>query len=256
MTNPFASRGKVTKLSGGSSRASAEWSDNGRTPTGRLCQNRRARVIDANAPVAATERQNTSLWSSVVTFFLEVFALYAASHSALPPTLPKSGSEFRPVEPCVPKRNVPGRERDKLIYLTTSSAVPEALVTEDQFGPERTLLAEDSFEASLIAFQTKRGAQMTESETSGRNRGVGGIFVLLTRMIRLSAAKWAPLPLRLTVGCGFAEHGFAKLLRGPENFTGLLHALGTPEPYFFAWLTILTEIVGGFCVLLGALDLS
>jgi putative oxidoreductase len=31
----------------------------------------------------------------------------------------------------------------------------------------------------------------------------------------------------------------------------LSHALGTPEPYFFAWLTILTEIVGGF--LLGAL---
>jgi putative oxidoreductase len=75
---------------------------------------------------------------------------------------------------------------------------------------------------------------MTDSETSGRNRRVGGIFVLFARMIRLSDAKWAPLPLRLIVGYGFAEHGFAKLLRGPENFTGLLHALGTPEPYFFA----------------------
>jgi putative oxidoreductase len=94
---------------------------------------------------------------------------------------------------------------------------------------------------------------MTKSETFDRSRGIGGIFVSLTRVIRLSAAKWAPLPLRLIVGYGFAEHGFAKLLRGPENFTGLLHALGTPEPYFFAWLTILTEIVGGLCVLLGAL---
>ena len=63
---------------------------------------------------------------------------------------------------------------------------------------------------------------MTDSETSGRNRRVGGIFVLFARMIRLSDAKWAPLPLRLIVGYGFAERGFAKLLRGPENFTGLL----------------------------------
>jgi len=48
---------------------------------------------------------------------------------------------------------------------------------------------------------------MTKSETFDRSRGVGGIFVLLTRVIRLSAAKWAPLPLRLIVGYGFAEHG-------------------------------------------------
>jgi putative oxidoreductase len=91
--------------------------------------------------------------------------------------------------------------------------------------------------------------------TEKRRHGIGGILALFHPLIHLSAARWAPLPLRLIVGYGFAEHGFAKLLRGPENFTGLLHALGTPEPYFFAWLTIVTEIVGGFCVPLGALVL-
>lgn len=65
--------------------------------------------------------------------------------------------------------------------------------------------------------------------------------------------RWAPIPLRLIVGYGFAEHGFAKLLRGADNFTGLLHALGLPMPAMFAWITIVIEIVGGILMLLGAL---
>jgi putative oxidoreductase len=109
-----------------------------------------------------------------------------------------------------------------------------------------------------IPLQIKSSASMTKSkayggDTENRSHGIGGILALFQPLIHLSAARWAPLPLRLMVGYGFMEHGFAKLLRGPENFAGLLQALGTPEPHFFAWLTIATEIVGGFCVLLGAL---
>jgi putative oxidoreductase len=109
-----------------------------------------------------------------------------------------------------------------------------------------------------IPLQIKSSASMTKSKaygggTENRSHGIGGILALFQPLIHLSAARWAPLPLRLMVGYGFMEHGFAKLLRGPENFAGLLQALGTPEPHFFAWLTIATEIVGGFCVLLGAL---
>jgi putative oxidoreductase len=66
-------------------------------------------------------------------------------------------------------------------------------------------------------------------------------------------ARWAPIPLRLITGYGFAEHGFAKLLRGAGDFAGLLHALGLPMPALFAWLTIMTEITGGLLMLLGAL---
>ena len=32
---------------------------------------------------------------------------------------------------------------------------------------------------------------------------------------RTSVARWAPIPLRLIVGYGFMQHGFAKLFKGP-----------------------------------------
>jgi len=48
------------------------------------------------------------------------------------------------------------------------------------------------------------------------------------------------------------EHGFAKLSKGPEAFAGILHAIGVPAPHIMAWLTILTELIGGLAVLLGA----
>jgi putative oxidoreductase len=68
----------------------------------------------------------------------------------------------------------------------------------------------------------------------------------------LPSPKWAPVLLRLVVGVGFMQHGYAKLHRGPEDFASILHALGVPAPHLMAWLTILTELLGGFAVLLGA----
>lgn len=61
------------------------------------------------------------------------------------------------------------------------------------------------------------------------------------------------IPLRLIAGYGFLEHGFAKLLRGPDHFTAIVHAIGMPMPSMFAWLTILVEIFGGLAVLFGFL---
>jgi putative oxidoreductase len=66
-------------------------------------------------------------------------------------------------------------------------------------------------------------------------------------------AGWYAIPLRLIVGYGFMEHGYAKLARGPDHFTGILHALGVPAPGLMAWATILVELFGGLAVLLGAL---
>ena len=65
-------------------------------------------------------------------------------------------------------------------------------------------------------------------------------------------ARWAPIPLRLIVGYGFMEHGFAKLARGPDAFANILHAIGVPGSHVMAWSTILTEVLGGLAVLLGA----
>jgi putative oxidoreductase len=91
--------------------------------------------------------------------------------------------------------------------------------------------------------------QSLEREGSSRS-------VLLSRSLafvaRPSVAVWAAIPLRLIVGYGLMEHGLAKLSRGPETFAAILHTIGVPAPHLMAWLTILTELIGGLAVLLGA----
>src|SRR5215471_5803676 len=63
--------------------------------------------------------------------------------------------------------------------------------------------------------------------------------------------RWPLLPLRLIVGFGFLEHGFAKLAKGPDGFANILLAMGVPGAHFMAWSTILVEILGGLAVILG-----
>ena len=69
---------------------------------------------------------------------------------------------------------------------------------------------------------------------------------------KISAHRWALLPLRLMVGFGFAAHGYAKLARGPENFAVILAAMGIPAPGPMAWVTALLEFLGGASLMLGA----
>lgn len=77
---------------------------------------------------------------------------------------------------------------------------------------------------------------------------------LVARWTKLSVglSTWSPWPLRLIVGYGFVVHGWAKLARGPESFAVVLQTLNVPLPLFFAWVTTVTELVGGLCVLCGA----
>jgi putative oxidoreductase len=60
------------------------------------------------------------------------------------------------------------------------------------------------------------------------------------------------IPLRLIVGYGFMEHGFAKLSKGPDAFANILQAMGVPQPHLMAWATVLVEILGGLAIILGA----
>jgi putative oxidoreductase len=69
---------------------------------------------------------------------------------------------------------------------------------------------------------------------------------------RFPVARWAPIPLRLIVGYGFMEHGFAKLSKGPDAFAAILQTLAVPAPHFMTWVTIATELLGGLAILLGA----
>jgi putative oxidoreductase len=64
---------------------------------------------------------------------------------------------------------------------------------------------------------------------------------------------WYAIPLRLIIGFGFMQHGYAKLARGPDHFINLLHAMGIPGHFLLGWATIMVEIVGGLFILLGAL---
>src|SRR5579872_3321987 len=69
---------------------------------------------------------------------------------------------------------------------------------------------------------------------------------------RITLPTWAPVPLRFIVRFGFMELGYAKLLKGPPAFAAILHALNVPLPHLLAWVTISTELLGGFAVLVGA----
>ena len=68
----------------------------------------------------------------------------------------------------------------------------------------------------------------------------------------LPGARFSPILLRLIVGYGFMEHGFAKLSNGPDAFAAILQGMGVPVPHLMAWLTIMTELTGGLAVLPGA----
>lgn len=66
------------------------------------------------------------------------------------------------------------------------------------------------------------------------------------------SASWYAVPLRLMVGYGFCEHGYAKLARGADGFIAILHGIGVPFPHLLGWTTIVVEILGGLLILLGA----
>lgn len=85
-----------------------------------------------------------------------------------------------------------------------------------------------------------------------KSPGMGNGSKFSRYFIRAGAVRWAPISLRLIVGFGFMQHGFAKLAKGPEAFATLLHAIGVPAPHLMALITILVEILGGLAVLLGA----
>jgi putative oxidoreductase len=85
-----------------------------------------------------------------------------------------------------------------------------------------------------------------------RNVGMKSFIARCAQLLPSSVRPWYALPLRLVLGLGLIEHGYAKLARGPDTFAAILHALGVPSPTLMAWATIAVEIVGGLAVLVGA----
>ena len=64
--------------------------------------------------------------------------------------------------------------------------------------------------------------------------------------------RYAALPLRAIAGGGFIEHGWAKIVKGPDAFAAILQALHVPFPHLSAYLTISIELLGGAALLFGA----
>ncbi|MEN0053407.1 MAG: DoxX family protein [Mucilaginibacter sp.] len=65
-------------------------------------------------------------------------------------------------------------------------------------------------------------------------------------------AHWAPLVLRLIIGFGFMQHGWAKLSRGTAGFEKLLILTGVPLAHINSWIGPLIELLGGFAIFVGA----
>jgi len=81
----------------------------------------------------------------------------------------------------------------------------------------------------------KHAATQTEFPTAGT---MSSGREQATRASGWTIAKlesWAAIPLRLIVGYGFMEHGYAKILKGPEHFAAILHAIGVPAPDLMVW---------------------
>jgi putative oxidoreductase len=57
--------------------------------------------------------------------------------------------------------------------------------------------------------------------------------------------RYAAIPLRAIVGGGFIQHGWAKIIKGPEAFAAILAALHVPFAHLSAYLTISVELLGG-----------
>lgn len=74
----------------------------------------------------------------------------------------------------------------------------------------------------------------------------------LYHAFQMKMRPWTPLLLRFMIGYGFMIHGYAKWSRGPEQFISILNTIGIPMPYVMGWATIIVQLFGGLCVLLGA----
>ena len=64
--------------------------------------------------------------------------------------------------------------------------------------------------------------------------------------------RYAAIPLRAIAGGGFMQHGYAKLIKGPDAFAAILQSLHVPSPHLSAYLTISVELLGGAALLAGA----
>lgn len=65
---------------------------------------------------------------------------------------------------------------------------------------------------------------------------------------------YAPVPIRLVFGGGFAYHGYPKIFtaEGHQSFLHIMQGMGVPFPEVMAWVIGGLEFFGGVLLMLGA----
>jgi putative oxidoreductase len=82
------------------------------------------------------------------------------------------------------------------------------------------------------------------------------MYSLLKNLVNAASqlpAGWFALPLRLIVGFGFMQHGYAKVAHGGDSFVHILGQLGVPMSFCLGWATIVFELLCGLAILAGFL---
>src|SRR5918999_954584 len=103
---------------------------------------------------------------------------------------------------------------------------------------------------------TPTGQEITMLDTTRREGSRLYIPALGPLYVRLADGAW--LLLRLVVGLNLVPHGMQKAFGafggpGMEGFAAGLAKGGFPAPTLFAWLVMLTELVGGVLIAIGFL---
>lgn len=77
-------------------------------------------------------------------------------------------------------------------------------------------------------------------------------YAVPTRRSLVMLQHYTAIPLRAIAGGGFIQHGWAKIVKGPDAFAAILQTLHVPFPHLSAYLTISVELLGGAALLAGA----
>src|SRR5277367_3699677 len=100
-----------------------------------------------------------------------------------------------------------------------------------------------------LYFNRLFGHRSATLSTSAKDPLMNNFIARSSHLFPSLPQAWYAIPIRLIVGYGFMEHGYAKLARGPDDFANILHALGMPVPTLLACATVLAELLGGLAVL-------
>jgi putative oxidoreductase len=74
------------------------------------------------------------------------------------------------------------------------------------------------------------------------------------KRLMVNIKRFAPIPLRLIIGCGFVYHGLLKFtLSGHADFAAILQKIGIAPPEIIAWLLAAIELLGGLALIAGAM---